>query len=790
MLDRFLHTLRSDPAHADRVAATRVDPPRAARYGSWPEGAAPELLEVLARRGIERPYTHQAAASESVLAGQHTVVVTPTASGKSLCYNLPILSSILAAGGVGAAAGGDGVASDRPTALYLFPTKALSQDQVAELNELVKGVGDGSHGIGAWTYDGDTPGDLRTILREKGDVIVTNPYMLHVAVLPNHLRWHRFFRRLKYVVIDELHVYTGIFGSSVANVMRRLRRIARHYGSDPVFVAASATIPNPGSHFERLLEVRPTVIDDNGAPSSERHHVLYNPPLTNPALGLRERAVDTARGLAKELLRQRVPSIVFGRSRTTVEVLTKYLKDAALELGRDPAAVVAYRGGYLPNLRREIENGLRTGAISMVCATNALELGVDIGSLDAVVMCGYPGTVSSYHQQAGRAGRRSGTALALMVATSRPLDQYVLAHSEYVLEGHGGRAVVDPDNLVLATHHLKCGAFELPFHVGDAFGTFPHTGELLHVLAQPQGVLLEKAEKFHWMDQAYPAEEVSLDAVESDTFVVLEDQPADVSRGQSGAAGRARSLGHVDRPQALTTLHKGAIYQHQGVQYQIMELDWEGRRAYAKRVKVDWYTEAETETDIQVLQEDGEAASMLVVQGHGDVHVTTLATLFKRIRFYTNENVETGPIDLPAEEMDTTAWWLVIQPELERQVRFDTGTRSGAVGGLAHLLRGVAPLFVQMGGGALRARGYACHPHWERPVVLLYDGVPGGVGLAERLFSVREDLLAAALEVLRKCPCQGGCPSCIGLARDRGPAARRAAREILEALTQEPAPCV
>ncbi len=783
MLQRFLASLRTGVDHADGVVTWRVDEARPARHEDWPEGCAPELVEALARRGIERPYSHQARAAASVLAGRNTCVVTPTASGKSLCYNLPILSSMLASAGHG---------GERPTALYLFPTKALSQDQVAELNDLVGALARGPRAdpVGAWTYDGDTPGDLRSILRDKGDVIVTNPYMLHVAILPNHLRWHRFFRQLRYVVIDELHVYSGIYGSSVANVVRRLKRIARHYGSDPVFVAASATIPNPGEHFRALVEADAEVVDDSGAPCAQRHHVLYNPPLVNPALGLRERAVDTTRGLARELLRSRVPSIVFGRSRTTVEVLTKYLKDAALELGLSPQSVVGYRGGYLPNLRRRIEEGLRSGEIAMVCATNALELGVDIGSLDAVVMCGFPGTVSSYHQQAGRAGRRSGTSLALMVATSRPLDQYVLNHPDFVFDGAGGAAVMDADNLVLATHHLKCGAFELPFTVGDGFGRFPHAAELLDVLSQPQGVLLEKAGRYHWMDQAYPAAEVSLDALESDTFVVLEDGVVDPTLGQSASAGRARSLGHVDRPQALTTLHPGAIYQHQGTQYQIAELDWNGRRAYARRVDVDWYTEAETDTEVQVLQEDGEAASSLSLQGFGDVHVTTLATLYKRIRFYTNENLETGPIDLPPEEMDTTAMWLVVTPELDRRVRLNDGTRAGAVGGLAHLMRGVAPLFVRMGGGALRARGYACHPHWQRPVVLLYDGVPGGVGLSEALFSVREELLTAALQVLDRCSCRGGCPSCIGLARDRGPAARRAAREILRLLlTGEPSPC-
>ena len=765
MVTPFLDLLRDDRELAPRVVGWHV---RKARPGSWaefPQSVPESLRSVLRGRGIDRPYEHQAAAWRAVDAGRHAVIVTPTASGKSACYNVPVLSGIL-----GASPG------KRPAALYLFPTKALSQDQVAELNALLEALEQAKAlpaPVGAWTYDGDTPPDIRRVLREQGDIVVTNPYMLHVGILPHHMRWGSFFRRLRYVVIDELHVYRGVLGSAVANLIRRLKRVARHYGSDPVFIACSATSRNPAEHFRRLVEEDPVLIDRSGAPRSERHHLFWNPPLLNPALGLRARAVDEVRAIGRHLMRLGVPSIVFGRSRNTVEVITKYLKDLAPDCGLRSEQVVGYRGGYLPDLRRRIETGLRAGEIRMVAATNALELGVDIGSLDAVVMTGYPGAVASYHQQSGRAGRRSGVSVSLMVGRSEPLDQYVLADPAFVLDGAGEEAVTNPDNLVIATNHLKCAAFELPFEKGEGLGSFPHTGEVLDLLSGPEGMLLEREGRYHWMADTYPAEEVSLDAVESDCFLVLDEE-------------HGTSLGHVDRPSAITSLYPCAIYQHQGEQYQVKTLDWGGRRAYARKVDVDYYTEAEVNTDVQVLQEDGGVTGRLGVLGHGDVHVSHLATLYKRIRFYSNENLETGPIDLPPEELDTMAFWIAFSPELERLVRLADGTRAGAVGGLAHLLRGVVPLFLRAGPGDLRARGFACHAHFLAPTVMLYEAVPGGVGISRELHQHRMAVLEAARETLTRCPCRVGCPGCIGISAERGAAARAAARDVLDHLLEEP----
>ncbi len=757
MLQRFLGELRHDPERADCVVGWRTEPACVGAFADFPDWVHPALREVLRRRGIERLYSHQAQASQAVAEGHHVVVATPTASGKSLCYNLPVLSSIMSA-----------ASSARPTALYLFPTKALSQDQVSEVNELVQALPEGAEfSVGAATYDGDTPGDVRRVLRDRGDIIVTNPHMLHVAILPNHVRWGTFFRRLRYVVIDELHIYRGVFGSSVANVIRRLKRVARHYGRSLQFIASSATIRDPKAHFRRLIEETPVCVQESGAPRAERHHVVYNPPIVNAALGVRARALDEARDLARALLRAGVATILFGRSRTAVEVLTKYLKDAAREEGIPESAVVGYRGGYLPLLRREIEHGLRAGKIRMVAATNALELGVDIGSLDAVVMVGYPGSVASYHQQSGRAGRRSGQSASILVASSLPLDQYVAQDPAIIWEGGGEQGVLNPDNLVIATNHLKCAAFELPFAPGETLGEFPSTPDVLSALAGPGGVLLERQGRFHWMDETYPAEALSLDAVEMDNFLVVEEK--------SG-----KSLGHVDRVSAMTTIHPQAIYQHQGTQFQINRLDWEGRRAYAEKVLVDYYTEAETGTEVRVLSEDETTPTEAVHCGRGDVHITEIATFWKRIRFYTNENLETGPIDLPPEEMDTTAAWFVIQDSLAAKAGLALGSRAGAVAGLATLLKGVAPLFLRIGGRDLRALGMASHPHWKKPVIMLYDGVPGGVGLAEQVYAGREALLLAASRALEGCACLYGCPSCIGLGGERGPGSKAAARILLE----------
>lgn len=789
MVESFLALLKTDPSLASRIAHWHREPAVEGNSVPFPSALHPVLAESLRQRGIEDLYCHQAEAFEHVLAGRHTVVATPTASGKSQCYALPILSAMLAAR-EGRALGRDGAgrllpAATRPTALFIFPTKALAQDQRAAVNETIaaeEGTGSGIEGladartlaarglapIGAWTYDGDTPPDIRRRLRESGDIIITNPSMLHVAILPNHPRWADFFRRLRYVVIDEVHAQQGVAGASMANVLRRLSRIARHHGSEPVFIGCSATIANARAHFSRLVEREVVLVDKSGAPRGERHHVLLNPPVINVPLGLRARAVDEAREVCRHFLRLGLPAIVFGRSRSRVEVLTKYLKDAAASLDLDPATVVGYRGGYLPDLRRRIESGLRDGSIRMVAATNALELGVDIGSLDAVVMAGYPGSTASYMQQSGRAGRRRGASVTVLVASSLPLDQYVLQTPEHLFGARAGpEVVINPDNLVVATNHLKCAAFELPFRMEENFGAFPHTREVLHALAVPGGPLFAKEGRTWWMDEAYPAEKVSLDGGSTDNFVVVE-MPS------------GRSLGTVDRPAVMTTLHPQAIYQHQGEQFVITHLDWEGRRAEAERVQVDYWTDAESRTEVQVLSEDQDSLRGHFRFGCGDVHTTRVATLWKRMRFYTNENVETGPIDLPPEELDTTGFWMALAPELVDRLRLHDTARAGTLEGAATLLRAVVPALCQQGRSEVRALGLGSHPHFLSPVILLLDTVPGGIGLAEELMARHAALLRCALRVVRNCACQVGCPACIGTGMARGPEAKRAVMELVQ----------
>ena len=758
-VDAFLSALRNDPELKDQVVAWYTNPGRPGSYLPFPDVVPEALRSLLRRRGIESLYSHQAEACAHAARGEHTLIVTPTASGKSLSYNLPVLSDILRAKESGDAG---------PTALYLFPTKALSQDQTAELHALAAGLGDA---VGAHTYDGDTPPDERRIARDRCDILVTNPYMLHVGILPNHARWVQFFRRLKYVVIDELHIYRGVFGSSVANVIRRLKRVAARHGARPTFIACSATIRDPAKHFERLIEERPALVDRSGAPAAERHYVFYNPPVVVPALGIRARAVDHVRALGRRLLALDIPSIFFGRSRSGVETITKYLKDAAGELGISEDAVVGYRGGYLPDLRRHIERGLRAGKIKTVAATNALELGVDIGALDVVVMQGYPGTTSSFHQQAGRAGRRSGTSVAVHVATSLPLDQFVTNDPERVVRGHCESPVIHPDNLVLLANHLKCAAFELPFTKGEGFGRSADAAPLLAFLAGEGGVLLERDDRYHWMAEAYPAQDVSLDFAEADAFTVLD-------------AETHESLGLVDRGSAATTIHEDAIYQHQGAQYHVEKLDWDGRRAYARRAQVDFYTDADTETEVRVLREDERLEGPSAIEGRGDVHVTTLATIFKRIRFYTHENLDAGVIKLPPEEMDTTSFWIVFGEEAVRRARLGDTTRAGALPGVATVLKGIAPMFVRCGPGDLRGKGEILNAHFDRPTVLLFDAVPGGIGVAEQLFAVRRELYRAGADLVRRCACVLGCPACIGLNRG-GRSAKEAAFDLLELLSAQ-----
>jgi len=750
-LDAVIERLRSDPKYAENVVRWHTFQPKAARFVEYPDWVHPDLLAALKEYKYDQLYTHQREVADLAHEGKSVCVVTPTASGKTLCYNLPVLDAIVRKTGA--------------RALYLFPTKALSQDQVAELNGI---VGKLPEGISAYTYDGDTPSSTRAVLRERGEIIVTNPYMLHSGILPNHVKWTDLFCGLKYVVVDELHAYRGVFGSHVANVFRRLRRIARHYGADPVFVTCSATIRNPAEHAQNLLGTPVELVDQSGAPRGEKHFVLYNPPVVNRALGLRANALEEVRRIGGLMAGGAVQSIYFVRSRQMVEVLTKYLKDRNRDRGLSLDTVCAYRGGYLPKLRRTIERGLRDGSVHEVVSTNALELGVDIGSLDVAVLTGYPGTLASTMQQAGRAGRRGSTSLALLVCRSTALDQYVAAHPEYVLERPEESAVIDADNLIVFVNHLKCAAFELPFDEGEEFGRNPVTGDVLEYLAREARILHKAGGRYHWMAEAYPAEDVSLSSADVDYFVVIDED-------------RNVVMAQVDRADAMTQIHEGAIYGHQGQQFLITRLEYEDRRAYAKRIDPDYFTEAEVDVDVRVVHADASRPGRGYLLHRGEVGVKTLATVYKKIKFYTRENVGAGEIALPPEEMETTSVWMLLDAPAALELGLSDPRYAGGWTGLAYLLRHLLPVYLGCGVTDVRSKAEIKSAEFDVPSLFLFDNVPGGVGLAERVYELWPRLLLAAREMVAHCCCLSGCPACVGPAPRVGSVGKEVARRILDA---------
>ncbi len=719
-----------------------------ARFGTWPEGLDPRLVEALAARGIRQPYTHQARAIAAAIAGQNTGVVTPTASGKTLCYNVPVLDRVL---------------KDRSArALYLFPTKALAQDQLDELHGLIGELG---AEIGTFTYDGDTPADARRAVRQAGHIVLTNPDMLHTAILPHHTKWVQLFESLEYVVIDELHTYRGVFGSHVANVIRRLRRICQFYGSDPTFILCSATIANPGELAERLIGDRVEVVDENGAPRGARVVVVHNPPVVNRELGIRQSALKAARDIAAQLIRSGVQTIVFAPSRVRVELLLTYLREALRERPGDPERVTGYRGGYLPNERRAIERGLREGTIRGVVATNALELGIDIGGLGASVVTGYPGSLASLWQQFGRAGRALETSLAVLVTSSNPLDQFVASHPEFVFERGVEGATIDPDNPYILASHLKCAAFELPFAHGEGFGA--HGEVMLDILVE-EGVLQRANGRYYWMSEAYPAEEVSLRTASTDNFVIIEQGP------------KPRVIGECDRPSAPLLIHEDAIYLHRGQQYQVEYLDWDDKKAYVRPVAVDYYTDAQLAVELKVIEREREERAGFGGWELGEVAITFLATIFKKVKLHTHENVGWGQIAIPEENLHTAAAWVTF----DDAVVAGLGREELALGleGVAHVFRNLAPVFCLCDARDLGADAQVRSPSTGLATVYLYDMVPGGIGLAERVFEARDRLAAASLEAVRGCPCENGCPACVGPQVQRESPAKRAAVQLLSRL--------
>ena len=776
-----LERLLADPQIADAVVDRRVIPARPAETRPLPGWLDPRLREGLVGRGFSRLYRHQAEAIEALRSGQDIVVVTPTASGKSLCYNLPVLQA---------------VAEDPAArALYLFPTKALSQDQLAELRELATAAG---VPLAASVYDGDTPAPIRQSIRAAGQVVVTNPDMLHAAILPHHTKWFQLFEQLRYIVVDEAHVYRGVFGSHVANVLRRLLRICAHYGSTPQVVSCSATIGNPAELVETLTGRPPVLVDRNGAPSGEKHVVVLNPPVVDPQLGVRAGALGLVRRAALAFLRAERQTIVFARARTTVELLLTGLREALHE-GRGPAAKVrGYRGGYLPTERRAIEQGLRRGEVLGVVSTNALELGIDIGRMDAAILAGYPGSIAGTWQQIGRAGRRQDMSVAVLVATSNAVDQYVAAHPEYLFGSSPEEARLDPENLHVLLGHLRAATFELPFAAAERFGAC-EADDLLAFLAE-EGHVRQADDRWYWASENFPAAEISLRSAAPENVVIIDTGP-------EGRGDRPRVIGEVDLFSAPTLVHEGAIYLHESRQFHVDRLDWDERKAYVRPVDVDHYTQAETAVTLKPLETFASRTAPVAEWAHGEVMVSRLASVYKKLRLETHENLGWGRIHLPELELHTTAYWVALERRRGEGDGLALDRRRGEGDGLAldrrrgegdapwrrheldialvgagRALQTVASILLMSDPHDLGLVAQVRSPHLQRPAIYLYDGVPGGVGLAERLFERHGELVAAALDLVRRCPCDTGCPACTGPRLETGGDGKRQARRLLEQL--------
>ncbi len=846
----------SDPADPIVTAAHRL-PAMAASFAPYPEGTDPRLRSALAARGVEQLYTHQAEAFGHVLDGHNVVTITPTASGKTLCYNAPVLNAIL---------------KDPSTrALYLFPTKALAQDQLAELHALSELVTrDTDVEIGVFTYDGDTPSDARRAIRGKAHVVLSNPDMVHSGILPHHPRWAKLFENLKFVIIDELHAYRGVFGSHLGNILRRLQRICRHYGSDPIFICSSATIANPRQLAEGLTGRPFELVEKNGAPRGEKFFLFVNPPVVNAQLGIRRSYLAEARRVALEFLRQNLQLILFAQSRLAVEILTTYLKDAFHGPPGAADVIRGYRGGYLPNRRREIERGLREGLVRAVVSTNALELGIDIGALDVSVMAGYPGTIAATWQRAGRAGRRTTRSAAVLVASSAPIDQFIVRNPSYFFDASPEHALINPDNLHILLDHVKCAAFELPFATDEHFGVEGRRDEVdiqavLSVLAE-EGFVHQADGQWNWTNESYPADAVSLRSVSSDNFVIV-----DTTHGE-------RVIGETDFTSGPSTLHEKAIYILEGQLFQVERLDFDGRKAYLRSVDCDYYTDAITYTKVTILDTfeaassaappasraehpvfpalDDDAVSFAAdqltdesrapidegrdliadsqeliagsreltagsreliaesheltgearelnaagaVRSHGEVHVVSRVVGFKKIKFYTNENVGSGELDLPEQQMHTSSYWLTIPAALMASLPFAGDDRRDGVVGLAFAMKNIAQLLLMcdghdialsVDGGTLersaRTGGIGGVPDAlaTDPNVFIYDNYPGGIGFSRPLFEMHGLLLARTRELIAGCPCESGCPSCVGPEGNTGPHAKQVASRILDRLLE------
>ncbi len=762
----ILEAMKSAPGIGRNITHWHVVHEKRGKLVDFPSAISSELIRVLKARGIRKLYSHQAEAIASILAGKNVVVVTPAASGKTLCYDIPVVESVLH--------------NDQARSLYLFPTKALSQDQYVGLYEITRALG---RNIKVHTFDGDTPQSARRAIRSAGQIVVTNPDMLHMGILPHHTLWIKLFENLKYIVIDEIHHYRGVFGSHLSNVLRRLKRICKFYNSKPVFICCSATIANPQELTEKLVEEQFTLVNTNGAPRGKKIFVFYNPPLVNAELGIRRSLKTETRRVATRFLAKDVQTIVFARSRLLVEILVTYLKRAAKKIKKDPKRIRGYRSGYLPSERRAIEKGLREGSVLGVVSTNALELGIDIGQLKVAVLSGYPGTITSTWQRAGRAGRKTDTSAVILIASSAPLDQYIINHPEYFFGASPEIGIVNPDNIAILASHLKCGVFELPFEDGEQFGSANPLPLLEHL--EKEQILRHTGGRWYWASEVYPAEEISLRSATVENFVIL------------NTAEKNEVIGEVDFESAAFLIHEDAIYIHESQTFFIERLDWDGRTAYAKPVTVDYYTDAQAKTDIKVFAVDNtyrygvdsvpgekpegvKSEYPLVSKNFGVVSVVTVVAKYKKIKFETHENVGYGDIHIPEQEMQTESYWLTFREDLKAEIDHAGGELGSGLRALANLLSNIVPLFVMCDPRDFATAPMVRAPFDKHPAIYIYDRYPGGIGISRKLFTIDDQIMRAAKDMLEECGCAQGCPSCVGPALEIGDRGKETAGLLLE----------
>ncbi len=749
---RFIERLKLAPEYRGQIVHVENIPARQARYGDVVPPLHPRVAAILAKVGIERLYTHQAQAIQAIREGRDVAIVTSTASGKTLCYNAPVLERLAVDPGA--------------KALYLFPTKALAQDQLRGLlryREI-----DPDMPIVAGTYDGDTPPNARRKLRDEGNIILTNPDMLHQGILPRHPSWGPFFANLAFVVIDEMHTYRGVFGSNVACVIRRLERICEHYGSSPQFICCSATIANPKELAEKLIDRRVTLVDDDGAPRGPKKFVFWNPPFVDAARVERGSSSVEAERLLVELVRDRVQTITFVKARVVAELIYRFAQERLQQISPSLArAIKPYRGGYLPEERREIERRLFSGELLGVTSTNALELGIDIGSLDAAILTGYPGTIASTWQQAGRAGRGQEEALVVLVGQSTPIDQYLMSHPEYFFGRATEGAVIDPHNPYILARHLRCAAFELPLGAKDIARFGEYMPAILEILEEQREVV-RRGNRWYWSHPSYPSEAVKLRNASDNTYTIVDttQDPAQTAAGRDRRppsvkdTAANRVIGTMDELSAFEQIHPEAIYLHDGETYFVSQLDVDKKVAFVEKADVDYFTQSISESTVKIENEQESAKFHKATASFGDVTVTSLVYMFKKIKFHGRESIGFGKVSLPPQVMGTVAFWLVPPISTLNLVRRWGRDPSEGLYGIGNVITEVVPLYAMCDPRDVGAVVDSLNT--GSPTLFVYDRYPGGVGFAERAYRSLEDVLRACLELVKGCRCEDGCPSCVG----------------------------